>query len=193
MLRRISFSIITLILSSLLIIACQPENESPNSQSSPAPTKKISQTQRVEQTAPQQNNKQSPQAVAEHLAQLATQFPQVKNATAISIGPYTIVGIDIDPSLDRGRAGSVKYAVAQALKEDPLGSNALVTADIDLYQRLREVNEDLQQGRPLTGIMHELADIVGRIMPQPSHEVEPREQAPSKLDQERLNQTDRKE
>lgn len=188
--RKVLIPIIAVGLCSLLI-ACQPENKSPANQSAPAPTKKISYTQRVKQTAPEPKANQSPQAVANRLVILATQFPQVRDATAISIGPYTLVGIDVDPTLDRGRVGTLKYAVAQALKEDPQGSNALVIADPDLYQRLREANDDLKQGRPLHGILQELADIVGRIMPQPSKEVKPREQTPTETDQERINQTPR--
>ncbi|WP_044642450.1 YhcN/YlaJ family sporulation lipoprotein [Risungbinella massiliensis] len=174
-----------------MLVACQPENKAPANESAPAPNQNIPHTQRVKQTAPEPNVNRSPQAIADHLSKLATQFPQVRDATVLSIGNYTVVGLDVDPTLDRGRVGTVKYAVAQALKEDPNGSNALVTADMDLYQRLREANEDLQQGRPLAGILHELADIVGRIIPQPSREVKPNEQTPSELDQERINQTPR--
>lgn len=188
--RKLIIPALTLGIGTMLV-ACQPENKAPANQSAPAPTQKISYTQRVKQTAPEPKVNRSPQAVADHLSKLATQFPQVRDATAVSIGNYTVVGLDVDPTLDRGRVGTLKYAVAQALKEDPNGSNAIVTADMDLYQRLREANEDLRQGRPLAGILHELADIVGRIMPQPSREVKPREQTPSELDQERINQTPR--
>ena len=95
----------------------------------------------------------------------------------------------MEQTLDRSRVGTLKYAVAQALKEDPQGANALVTADTDIVQRLREMNGDLRRGRPIQGITEELADIAGRIVPQPSREVEQEEQPPTQSEQERQNQT----
>lgn len=129
--------------------------------------------QRVRENTPsqkqaQQNRQQNPQTTAKHLANIATRIPHVKHATAIAAGNYTIVGIDVDSKLDRGRVGSVKYAVAEALKKDPRGAHALVTADADLVQRIRELSDEMAKGKPLSGMMDELADIAGRIAPQSS-------------------------
>jgi YhcN/YlaJ family sporulation lipoprotein len=155
----------------------------------PPTGKKISYTERVNQTAPQPKYNRSAQAVANRMVDLATKVPQVRGATAISIGKYTVVGINVDPTLDRGRVGTIKYTVAQALQKDPQGSRAIVTADPDVIQRIRELNEDIKQGRPLAGISNELADIVARLSPQPSREVKKREEPNSKLNQERINQS----
>lgn len=173
----------------LTLVGCQPANQPPANESAPPRGERIPETVRVRQTAPQHRVDKSPQAVAQRMVNIAASVPQVRNATAISLGKYTIVGIDVDPTLDRGRVGTLKYTVAQALQEDPQGSRALVTADVDLVQRIRELNEDLKNGRPIGGIMEELAEIAARISPQPSKEVKKREEAPSKVNQERLNQT----
>lgn len=170
------------------LLGCQPANKPPANEAAPPPgagPRKI----RVEQTAPEPSRTGQNQAVAERMVRIATSFPQVKSATAVVAGKYTIVGIDVDPTLDRGRVGTLKYSVAQALHEDPQGKNALVTADVDLVQRLRELADDMRAGRPVAGIAEELAEIAGRIIPQPSREVPRQEQTPSRLDQERLNQT----
>lgn len=174
---------------SIILIGCQPANKPPANQSAPPPGQRIPHTQRVKQTAPQPDRDRSPQAVADRLVQIATNVPQVRNATAISLGRYSVVGIDVDPTLDRGRVGTIKYTVAQALQEDPQGSNAIVTADVDIVQRIRELNQDIRNGRPMAGVMEELAEIVARIAPQPSKEVKKREEDPTKVNQERLNQT----
>lgn len=99
------------------------------------------------------------------------------------------MGINLDPTLDRGRAGTIKYSVAQALHEDPQGANALVTADPDLVQRIRELADHINKGRPISGLADELADIAGRISPQPSKQTPKNEEPPSPTDQERMNQT----
>ncbi|MBA4494280.1 YhcN/YlaJ family sporulation lipoprotein [Paenactinomyces guangxiensis] len=181
------FGVINIFL--LALCGCQPENKPPANESAPRAGQQISYTQRVRQTAPNQPVDRSPQAVAQRMVNLAVSVPQVRNATAISLGRYTIVGIDVDPALDRGRVGTIKYTVAQALQEDPQGSRALVTADVDLVQRIRELNDDLRNGRPVGGIMDELAEIAARISPQPSKEVKQREEAPNKINQERMNQS----
>ncbi len=174
-------------LAAVWLLGCQPANKPPANESAPSPntTQKI----RVDQTAPESRRTDRNQAVAERMVRIATSFPQVKSATAVVAGRYTIVGIDVDPTLDRGRVGTLKYSVAQALHEDPQGKNALVTADVDLVQRLRELADDMRAGRPAAGIAEELAEIAARIMPQPSKEVPRQEQPLTRLDQERLNQT----
>ncbi|GAA5344689.1 YhcN/YlaJ family sporulation lipoprotein [Planifilum fimeticola] len=175
-------------IATVCLLGCQPANKPPANESAPPPgtgPQKV----RVDQTAPESRRTDRNQAIAERMVRIATSFPQVKNATAVVAGRYTIVGIDVDPTLDRGRVGTIKYSVAQALHEDPQGKDALVTADVDLVQRLRELADDMRAGRPAAGIAEELAEIAGRIMPQPSKEVPRQEQTPNRLDQERLNQT----
>ena len=106
----------------------------------------------------------------------------MNDATAVVVGPWAVVGIDIDASYDRGRVGNIKYSVAEALKEDPAGAYAVVTADPDTLQRLREMREAIQNGEPVEGIMNELAEIVGRLMPQIPRESESPQRAPQQKD-----------
>ncbi|PTM59272.1 YhcN/YlaJ family sporulation lipoprotein [Desmospora activa] len=182
------FRVFTLICAVGLLFGCQPANKPPANESAP-PRDEGRHVERVRQTAPDPTRKKTPQAVANRLVQIATRMPQVQNAAAVSAGGFTIVGLDLDPTLDRGRAGTVKYSVAEALKADPYGSNALVTADPDLVQRLRELADDARKGRPIAGLAEELADIAGRIVPQPTKQVPRKEERPSRVDQERQNQT----
>ncbi|AUM66104.1 YhcN/YlaJ family sporulation lipoprotein [Brevibacillus laterosporus] len=163
----------------LVLTACQTNNQKPQTQgagtpkgvqnvagsqqgSHPAKPK----TQRVEQTQPTPHYDQSPQATADRLVKLANRVKNVKNSTAVVLGKYAIVAIDVDEKLDRPEVGVIKYSVAEALKEDPQGATALVTADADLRQRLVEVQADMKSGRPVAGILEEMADITGRIIPQ---------------------------
>ena len=69
-------------------------------------------------------------------------------------------------NLDRSEVGSIKYSVAESLKNDPHGARAVVVADPDLNARLKEVTEDIRIGEPIQGILNELADISGRLMPE---------------------------
>lgn len=105
-------------------------------------------------------------AVAAHLEQLAEGVKGVRHANCVIFGKYAVVGIDVDPTMERSRVGTTKYAVAEAFRKDPYGVDALVTADVDMAQRVREIRADVKRGRPLAGFAEELADIVGRLVPQ---------------------------
>ncbi|WP_339062256.1 YhcN/YlaJ family sporulation lipoprotein [Tepidibacillus marianensis] len=180
-----------LVIISFLVIfstGCQITNKPPGNEAAP-PTKQIKQTQRVPQTIPEPKRDQSPEAVAHRLASLAIRVPQVNDATAIVFGKYAIVGLDLNAHLDRSRVGTIKYSVAEALKEDPQGATALITSDPDLVQRIREMNADIKNGHPIKGIAEELSDIAARIIPQVPRSVQKKEQPPSKQDQQKLNQT----
>ena len=130
---------------------------------------------------------QNPIDVALHLEEIATRVPNVNNARCVVFGNTAIVGIDVDPKLERSEVGTVKYSVAEALRNDPYGVNAMVTADMDLNQRLKEIREDILAGRPIAAFANELADIVGRIMPQfPRDLPQPANEPPGTEDSRKL-------
>ncbi|MCJ8006132.1 YhcN/YlaJ family sporulation lipoprotein [Lederbergia wuyishanensis] len=111
------------------------------------------------------NNQYTDDERANHLANLAAGIPNVHGATAVVLGNIAIVGIDVDANVDRSKVGTIKYSVAESLKHDPQGAGALVVADPDINARLREIRNDMAAGKPVQGIMNELSDIVGRIIP----------------------------
>ncbi|MDN3014899.1 YhcN/YlaJ family sporulation lipoprotein [Paenibacillus sp. BSR1-1] len=106
------------------------------------------------------------QQISKRLVKLATSIPNVNDATAVVLGKYAIVGIDVNAKIDRSQVGSIKYSVAESLRKDPYGANAVVVADADTTQRLKEIQADINKGRPVRGIMEELADVAGRLMPE---------------------------
>ncbi|MBM7552900.1 YhcN/YlaJ family sporulation lipoprotein [Thalassobacillus pellis] len=130
----------------------------------------------VKDSDPVERKRLTNQEEAEHLSRLATEVPNVKDATAIVFGPYVIIGIDVDKDLDRSRVGTIKYSVAETMKHDPYGKQALVVADADGTERIRQLSQKIQQGHPLQAITSELSAIVGRYMPEmPIDEEQPAE------------------
>ncbi|PGZ96136.1 hypothetical protein COE51_17970 [Bacillus pseudomycoides] len=151
----------------LLLASCNTKKN--NNAASPSPTsdaKLITTKNEANQGVTYKSNAQ----VADHLARLASSVPGVNDATAVVLGKYAVVGIDVDAKLDRSRVETIKYSVAESLKHDPLGANAVVVADIDTYQRLKEMGKQIQEGNG-QGVLDELAAIVGRAMPQVPNEV----------------------
>lgn len=134
-------------------------------------------------------NDQNPDDIAEHLVTIASSVPDVNDATAIVVGRYAIVGIDVNKDLDRSRVGTVKYTVGEALKDDPYGAYAMVTADTDIAERMNQMQQDMQEGRPVAGVMEELAEIVNRLMPEtPDTLFEENKNQPERDNDQQLNE-----
>ncbi|MCC9090031.1 MULTISPECIES: YhcN/YlaJ family sporulation lipoprotein [Bacillus] len=132
--------------------------------------------------------------VAQHLVNVTEHVADVNDATAIVIGRYAVVGIDVKDDLDRSKVETIKYSVAKALKNDPEGANAVVVADPDTVSRLKEMGKEIQAGRPVSGIMDELAAIVGRVMPEmPRNEIDRSEKDPTNDPNDQLKQNDQKQ
>jgi YhcN/YlaJ family sporulation lipoprotein len=136
---------------------------------------------RAQQSAPQKKIISNPKQVAAHLEDLARHVPGVKGAHCVVFKNTAVVGIDVAGNLDRSRVGTIKYAVAEAFHKDPYGINAIVTADIDLSHRLGELGADIRRGRPIAGLGEEMADIIGRIVPQIPRDVQPIKAAPKAM------------
>jgi YhcN/YlaJ family sporulation lipoprotein len=139
-------------------------------------------------------DRKSGQEISERLVKLSTSIPNVKDATAVVLGRYAIVGIDVNAKIDRSQVGSIKYSVAESLKKDPYGAKAVVVADADTTQRLKEIQADINRGRPIQGIMEELADVAGRLMPEvPGDLITPSpKKAPEKPDKKLPAKDDKK-
>jgi YhcN/YlaJ family sporulation lipoprotein len=114
----------------------------------------------------QEVDRKTGQEISRRLVHLASSIPNVNDATAVVLGRYAIVGIDVNSKIDRSQVGSIKYSVAESLKNDPHGAKAIVVADPDTTQRLREISSEIKKGRPIQGIMNELAEVAGRLMPE---------------------------
>ncbi|WP_181348957.1 YhcN/YlaJ family sporulation lipoprotein [Thalassobacillus sp. CUG 92003] len=121
----------------------------------------------VDDSTPENQTKDiNSQEAARHLAKLASGVKGVHDATAVVLGGFVVVGIDVDKDVDRGKVGVTKYSVAEALKHDPYGKQAVVVADADGTERIKRVREKASEGHPIQALTDELSDIVGRYMPE---------------------------
>ncbi len=141
-----------------LLAAC---NQTKNTGQSSHP-----QSVNVKNSTIQEVDRKTGQEISKHLVELATSVPNVHDATAVVLGRFAIVGIDVNSKIDRSQVGTIKYSVAESLKKDPHGANAIVVADPDTTQRLKEIGTEIKKGKPVQGIMNELSDIAGRLMPE---------------------------
>lgn len=145
----------------LLFTGCQK-----NSQSALPDHKTDQKVEHVKNSSQHEQEKLSNRQIADHLSGVASNIPDVRQAYAVVAGPYAVVGIDVDKDLDRSRVGTIKYSVAEAMQHDPYGKTAVIVADGDVTQRLRNMSAKISQGYPVQGFVDELAAIVGRYMPE---------------------------
>lgn len=178
--------LVTAISFVLLLTACNGQNNANKSDED----HKV----KVQNSAIEDVDRQSGQKISRHLVDLTTHIPNVEDAAAVVVGRYAIVGIDVNDKMERSEVDTVKYTVAEALKKDPHGARAVVVADPDITARLREISEDIQNGQPIQGIMNELSDITGRVMPEvPADMIEPQTKSPTEDPKEKLNESEQKE
>lgn len=145
-----------------VVVGCQQKNEDSTLLEQSDADKFIE----VKDSSPEKKNNLDNEQIASHLARVASEVPDVRDAAAVVAGPYAVVGIDVNKEVDRQRIGSIKYTVTEALQDDPYGKTAVVVADADMTERLRGMADKIQEGYPIQGIVTELATIVGRYMPE---------------------------
>ncbi|MDA7026324.1 YhcN/YlaJ family sporulation lipoprotein [Bacillus sp. CLL-7-23] len=175
-----------LIYSLMLLTACGIENEA-----NELPGNRPIQVKNVAQDPV---NRESGQTISKRLVKVTERVPGVNDATAVVLGRLAVVGIDVKDNLERSKVESIKYSVAEALQEDPYGANAAVVADPDTFNRLRGMGRQIQQGRPVKGILDELAAIVGRVIPEvPTDMTDNQNTTPSKTNNDQLNHNRQKQ
>lgn len=156
----------------LLVVGCQQKD----SNSLADKQQHNNQFVNVKNSDPTENPNLKNSEMATHLAEIASDVPNVNDAAAVVAGPYAVVGIDVNKDLDRSRVGTIKYSVGEALQHDPYGKTAVVIADADVMERLRGIGNKIRQGHPVYGFVDELSAIVGRYMPEfPINENRPQE------------------
>ena len=175
-----------IILATMIIGGC-----SQNEQGQGSNTKQGPKVTEVKNTNIQQPTRESGQQIARRLTDLAVQVPQVNDATAVVLGNYAIVGIDVDKDIDRSQVGTIKYSVGEILQNDPYGAKATIVADPDMYERIKEAAADIQNGHPIRGILNELSDITSRIIPEVPGD--PLKQSPTKTINQQKQSVDKKD
>jgi YhcN/YlaJ family sporulation lipoprotein len=162
MIQKMKKSFFLLTCLCLLIIGCQANNNDKNNDVG----KNDEGLRNISTNDEGKEKKLSATQIAERLVKIASSDADVRDATAIVAGKYALVGIDVDKDIDRSKVGTIKFTITEALQKDPYGANAVVSADPDIVTRLKEMAKEIRNGKPILGVMEELAAIIGRIIPE---------------------------
>jgi len=151
-------TVIIALFSAIILLGCTNNQQDENANTDETIYEQTSDTS-------ESNRNPTNEEIANHLADIAKSIPDVENAFAVVAGPYAVVGIDVDKSIERERVGTIKFSVSEALRDDKYGKTAVVVADADGTERIRRMAEKIRNGEPIQGIVDELAEIVARYMP----------------------------
>ena len=174
----------------MLLSACGIQNNARNEANELPGNKPI----QVKNSSQEPVNRKDGQAISRRLVKITESVPGVNDATAVVLGRLAVVGIDVKDNLERSKVESIKYSVAEALQNDPYGANAAVVADPDTVNRLRAMGREIQAGRPVKGILDELAAIVGRVLPEvPNDATDNQQTNPTKSNNDQLNERNQKQ
>lgn len=188
----ISVSVV-LCLSAVTISACtmNPGNSARDSQNGqmeqqryqPAP---LNQNMGMEQNNRQRNNNDRDHnwiAESQEAAELISDMQEIEAASVLLTNRNAYVAVIVENELTdqlsmRGnRAGTdrvddkevseeLKQQIAQQVQSvEPNVQNVYVSANPDFVGQINNYMTDLREGRPLTGLMDELNDMVGRMFP----------------------------
>ncbi|SHH06773.1 YhcN/YlaJ family sporulation lipoprotein [Tepidibacter thalassicus] len=91
----------------------------------------------------------------------------VNNCTVAISGDTCLVGVDLDKNVEGNLTNDLKNKIKSTCKNtDKNIKKVVVTADADLYERIKRIGQDINSGRPLTGIGNEIQEIIRRVTPR---------------------------
>ena len=90
----------------------------------------------------------------------------VSNANVVITGKTALVGVDMPSNTESDKTTQMKNMIETKVKEiDSDIDNVVVTSDVDLSKRIKNVGSDMEGGKPLTGLVEEMEEIMRRITP----------------------------
>ncbi|MTI95684.1 MAG: hypothetical protein FH749_09405 [Firmicutes bacterium] len=136
----------------------RPETDQ-NLPQQPSPPNQSQQPNAPQQPPPDQGLNQTPQTST--INSQAESVNGVQSASSIVIVTSALIGVELESDTD---TSTVKEQVAREVESNVSGiTDAAVTADPELVTRIRQLNSQLQEGRPITEILDEFTEIWRRV------------------------------
>ncbi|QQY80583.1 YhcN/YlaJ family sporulation lipoprotein [Keratinibaculum paraultunense] len=115
------------------------------------------------------NNLSTPDDMAKKAANIAekiTNLKEINSASVLISGNSCIVGVDIKNNIEGKMTTDLKQKIERIVRNtDNSIKYVSITADPDLYTRIRNMAADIANGRPISGFANEFEEILRRITP----------------------------
>lgn len=103
---------------------------------------------------------------ANTIAQRVANLNEVNSCSVLLNDNTCIVGVDMKSNLQGKMTTALKQKIERTVKNtDSSIKNISVTANPDIYTRIRNMATDIGNGRPITGFAREFQEILRRITP----------------------------
>jgi YhcN/YlaJ family sporulation lipoprotein len=104
---------------------------------------------------------------ANKIANEVAKMKEVDTATVVITGNTAMVGVQFDKQYKGKMTTKLKEMIDNRVKKvDNDIDNVAVTAEPDLFSRIKTLASDIEGGKPLTGFVQEIQEILNRINPR---------------------------
>lgn len=91
---------------------------------------------------------------------------QVKDARTVISEKMAYVSVSIDETADTDQSAALKDEISQVVKKtDTEIETVYVMEDADTFTRMKEIGEDIANGKPVSGFAEELENMFVRVTP----------------------------
>ncbi len=166
--RQLFFILILSLLAVSLAVGCVPQQRpapdttpAPQQRTTPLPGTPEGPANRVPNNEPQEDTRR-----AENLVDRIEDLKDVEDATAIVSGSTAYIGIDMNEDLQGKMTDALKQRVINRAEEtDRMLTRVYVSADSDTVTRLRKFADDIEDGKPISGIIRQIDEMFRRPAP----------------------------
>ncbi len=106
---------------------------------------------------------------AEKIAKAVTSdIAQVKDSRVVISERMAYVSVEIDKTADTAESATLKDEISNVVKKtDTEIETVYVMEDADTFTRMKEIGEDIAEGKPVSGFLEELQNMFVRVTPSP--------------------------
>lgn len=106
---------------------------------------------------------------AEKIAKAVTdEIPQVNDSRVVISERLAYVSVDIEKTADTAESATLKEEISNVVKKtDTEIETVYVMEDANTFTRMKEIGEDIANGKPVSGFVAELENMFVRVTPSP--------------------------
>lgn len=158
--------LICLLILAFAVIGCTPTRRPAPTPQPPAP-RTATPPRTVTPPATPDTDANNMIARSQHIADKVAAMSEVEKAAVVITGNTALVGVTIEGATEGKLSDQVKKNIETTVKaSDKAIDNVVVTADPDLFDRIRIMMSDIAKGKPLSGFAKEINEMINRITPK---------------------------
>jgi len=158
--KKLTTLLLALFITSLIVMSGCSEARKPG------PTQPVPNQNQTEDKDTAELNRNAKEK-ARNITQKADQVDGVKSSTVVVAGNTAYIGLDIKANIEKDQTKAVEEAVIKHIKgTEPGIKTVFVSSDADTLTRLKNIDNGIAEGTPLSSFASELGEIARRLTPR---------------------------